>query len=62
MNRRDLVRQTAEVPVGGSEDETSQRVKDLFRKSLDVDSEYRHMSDEDIEALEEAYAESLQME
>lgn len=49
MKRSELVKLTSEIPIGGSEDETKEAVKKLFRPTGD---KYTKLSDEDINELD----------
>ncbi len=49
MKRSELVKLYSEVPIGGSEEETKQRVKSLFKKSKE---RYADLSNSDIEYLD----------
>ena len=60
MSRKDLVKATAEVPIGGSEDEAARQVQLLFKPELDPDRRYKQLSAEDIEEMERNHAEELQ--
>ena len=62
MNRRELVKATAEVPIGGSEDEAARQVQLLFKPAPDPDRRYKDLSSEDVEELERMHAEDLQNE
>ena len=52
MSRNELIKLTSEIPVGGSEDETKEAVKKLFRKSFD---QYKNLTKEDIDYLDKEY-------
>lgn len=48
-----------EVPIGGSEDEAAEAVKNLFRKNKSEEARYKSMSKEDIAELERMEKEDL---
>jgi len=52
MSRNELVKLTSEIPIGGSEDETKEAVKRLFKKSFDT---YKNMTKEDIDYLDKLH-------
>jgi len=54
MSIAELVKLTAEVPIGGSEDETAQAVKNLFRPNQ---NRYKNISKSDAD-----YLDKMQME
>jgi hypothetical protein len=48
-----LVREASAPKIGESEDDAKERVKNIFKKELDYDSQFKDMSEEDIEEYEE---------
>lgn len=56
------VKEASEIPIGGSEDEAKQAVKDLFKKPLDADARYKKMSKADIVEIERMQLEQEAMD
>ncbi len=56
MRRAQLVKEASQIPVGGSEDETKERVKQLFKPDSNKCS-YKGMSAEDIAELDRQHKE-----
>ena len=61
MSRRDEIKDVAEVPIGGSEDEAARAVQRMFKPELDPDRRYKQLSSEEIEELEKQHNEDIQI-
>lgn len=59
MSRADLVKETAVIPIGGSEDETSNAVKKMFRRN---NSTYKTLCSSDCLELQRMYHEETKQE
>ena len=60
LTQRQLaVKEASEIPIGGSEDEAKQAVKNLFKKNTSEEARYKSMSKEDIAEVERMAMEDL---
>lgn len=57
MRRAQLVKEASQIPVGGSEDETAEKVKQLFKADSNK-CVYKGMSAEDIKELDRQHKEN----
>lgn len=54
MSRAQLIKEASQIPVGGSEEEAKEKVKQLFKKDNTVDP-YKGLSDCEIQQLEDEH-------
>lgn len=62
MSRKELIKATAEVPIGGSEDEAARAVQRLFKPELDPDRRYKQLSEDDIAEMDRIHDNDIQNE
>jgi hypothetical protein len=58
-SRAGEISDAAQPKIGGSEEEAAEAVKNLFKKKLDADAEYRKMTHSDIAEYDRMYQEEL---
>lgn len=57
--RAEQVKRAAEIKIGGSEDETAQEVKNLFRENTSDEARFKKMNKADIDELDRMHREEL---